>query len=162
MATRSFATFLLNEQLFGIEILLVREINRQLEMSIVPHAPAFVRGLINLRGQIVTVLDLNHKLGLGDLELTHRTHNIILKTEQELDGVRQREQRSDLYSCEDKIGLLVEDIQDVITVEQGEIEPPPANVGQIDGKYLSGVVKLDNKLVSIISIEKVLEAAENN
>ena len=65
MALRSFATVHLNDQLFGIDILLIREINRQLELSQVPHSPQFVKGLVNLRGQIVTILDLNNRLDLG-------------------------------------------------------------------------------------------------
>ncbi|MBY0405682.1 MAG: chemotaxis protein CheW, partial [Cyanobacteria bacterium] len=84
MATRSFATFHLNEQLFGIDILLIREINKQLDISIVPHSPNYIRGLVNLRGQIVTILDLNKRLSLGDSVLSGNSHNVILKTEAEV------------------------------------------------------------------------------
>lgn len=152
MASRSFATFVLNEQLYGIEILLIREINRQLEMTPVPHAPDYIRGLLNLRGQIVTILDLNKRLGLKNATLSERSHNIILKTDQELQGINK-----ELVTAPDKVGLLVDDIQDVLIVSEEEIELPPANVGKVDGQFLSGVIKQADKLVTILSVEKLLK-----
>lgn len=152
MASRSFATFVLNDQLYGIEILLIREINRQLEMTPVPHSADYIRGLLNLRGQIVTILDLNKRLGLKDAVLSERSHNIILKTDQELQSINQ-----DLVTAPDKVGLLVDDIQDVLIVSEEEIELPPANLGKVDGQFLSGVIKQPDKLVAILSVEKLLK-----
>ncbi|WP_373531354.1 chemotaxis protein CheW [Vampirovibrio sp.] len=151
MASRSFATFLLNEQHYGIEILLIREINRQLEMTPIPHAADYIRGLLNLRGQIVTILDLNKRLGLKDTQLSERSHNIILKTDQELQNIN-----NELVTAPDKVGFLVDDIQDVLIVSEEDIEFPPANLGKVDGQFLSGVIKQDNKLVAILSVEKLL------
>ena len=151
MASRSFATFVLNEQLYGIEILLIREINRQLEMTPVPHAANYIRGLLNLRGQIVTILDLNKRLGLEDTMLSERSHNIILKTVQELQSINK-----ELVTAPDKVGFLVDDIQDVIIVSEEEIELPPANMGKVDGQFLSGVIKQSSQLVAILSVEKLL------
>jgi purine-binding chemotaxis protein CheW len=151
MASRSFATFVLNKQLYGIEILLIREINRQLEMTPVPHATNYIRGLLNLRGQIVTILDLNKRLGLEDTMLSERSHNIILKTDQELQSINK-----ELVTAPDKVGFLVDDIQDVLIVSEEEIEIPPANLGKVDGQFLSGVIKQSNKLVAILSVEKLL------
>lgn len=157
MALRSFATFHLNEQLFGIDILLIREINRQLELSQVPHAPNFVKGLVNLRGQIVTILDLNNRLALGDSHDKAAMHNIILKTEAEMTQIREREKRIDLNSSSDKVGFLVEDIQDVVTVHDTEIRPPLGSVSGIESKYFSGVVQLENTLLSILNVKKIIE-----
>lgn len=151
MASRSFATFVLNEQLYGIEILLIREINRQLEMTPVPHAADYIRGLLNLRGQIVTILDLNKRLGLKDTILSERSHNIILKTDQELQSINK-----ELVTAPDKVGFLVDDIQDVLIVSEEEIELPPANMGKVDGQFMSGVIKQSDKLVTILSVEKLL------
>jgi purine-binding chemotaxis protein CheW len=151
MASRSFATFVLNEQLYGIEILLIREINRQLEMTPVPHAANYIRGLLNLRGQIVTILDLNKRLGFEDTMLSERSHNIILKTDQELQSINK-----ELVTAPDKVGFLVDDIQDVLIVSEEEIELPPANMGKVDGQFLSGVIKQSSKLVAILSVEKLL------
>jgi len=152
MATRSFATFLLNGQVFGIDILLIREINRQLEMTAVPHAADYIKGLLNLRGQIVTLLDLNLRLGLPESTLTETSHNIILKTDNELQSMG-----SDLVTSPDKVGLLIDDIQDVVIVEEEDLELPPANIGKIDGQFLSGVIKQPNSLIAILSIEKLLK-----
>lgn len=159
MPAKSFVSFQLDDQLFGIDIRQVREINRHLDLTPVPLAPDYVRGLVNLRGQIITILDLKKRLGLGSAELSNISHNIILKTEAEL-GSHRIEDES-LSTISDKASFWVDAIGDVITIDTIEIDPPPANMGEVDGKYLSGVVKLDNRLLSILSIAKVLnEEAE--
>lgn len=158
MANRSFTTFLLSGQLFGIDILMVREINKQLEITPVPHANEYIRGLLNLRGQIVTILDLNRRLGLEKSKLANDSHNIILKTEQELQamGIHQAES-GDYAATSDKVGLLVDDIRDVVIVPEQSIEPPPANMGKIDGQFLTGVIKQNNSLVAVLSVDKLLK-----
>lgn len=156
MSSHKFSTFYLNDQLFGIDILMIREINKQLDLTVVPHAPDFICGLVNLRGQIVTIIDLKNRLGLGQCEITQSSHNIILKTESELSPIRTMTQRHDLASIQDKVGLLVDEVGDVITVEADEIESPPANMGPIDGKYISGVAKLNDSLMVILSGSKIL------
>lgn len=158
---RSFATFLINNQLFGVEILLVREINRQLDLSPVPQSADYIRGLINLRGQIVTIMDLKKRLGLGEASLSSETHNVILKTDTEMAPIRARENREDLVTVIDSVGLLVDAVRDVVTVADNEVDPPPANMGAIDGKYLEGVIKLDGELVAVLNTSKVLEHSLN-
>jgi purine-binding chemotaxis protein CheW len=157
MPNRSYATFQLNEQTFGVEILQVREINRHLDLSPVPQSPDCIRGLINLRGQIVTILDLNQRVRQQPTQLGPQAHILILKTDQELVGVRERENRSDLTGLSDKVGLLVDAIGDVLTVEETEIEAPPANIGDIDGQYIAGVVNIPGQLLALLNLEKVLE-----
>lgn len=152
MASRSFATFSLSGQVFGIDILLIREINRQFEMTPVPHAADYIRGLLNLRGQIVTLLDLNLRLGLSPSKLSETSHNIILKTDQELQSMG-----NNLTSAPDKVGLLIDNIQDVVIVPEEDIEPAPANIGKIDGQFLSGVIKQPDSLISVLCIEKLLK-----
>ncbi len=157
MATRSFATFFINDQLFGLDILMIREINKHLDLSPVPHAPDYIRGLCNLRGQIVTVLDLKHRLGLGHCELTNNSHNIIIKTDAELLELRNRDECDDDTHIPDKVSLLVDGIGEVVSVNDKEIDPPPPNMGQVDGKYIDGVIKLENTLLTILSMKNVLE-----
>jgi purine-binding chemotaxis protein CheW len=157
---RSFASFTIDNKLFGIDILLIREINRQLEMSPVAHTPDFIRGLVNLRGQIVTILDLKKRLGRATTEIDQDTHNIILKSDTELAGMREDMDDETLTTCADKVGLLVDSIGDVITVEDDSaIEPPPANLNDIDGQFLSGVVKLENQLLAVLNIPHILAEA---
>jgi purine-binding chemotaxis protein CheW len=155
---KTFTTFRLGNQLYGIEILHVREINKQLDITPVQHAPEYVRGLINLRGQIVTVMDLNCRLK-GDLtEITPSSCNIILRTDSELVPIRQMQNRPDLASVPDSVGLLVDVIDEIVSVEESEIDPTPSNLREIESKYISGVIKLDNQLLAILSVARVLES----
>lgn len=156
-STRSFVSFSVGEQLFGIDILLVREINRQLDISIVPQAPSYVRGLINLRGQIVTVVDLSYRLGRTEHPLSPLSHNIIIKNEAELSLLRSQQEFSDLNTTHDSVGLLVDSIGEVVRAEEDTIEPAPANMGLPDGQFVTGVIQLENRLMAILNIAKVLE-----
>jgi purine-binding chemotaxis protein CheW len=154
MVTHSFATFLLNGQLFGIDILLIREINRQLDISSVPHSPQYIQGLVNLRGQIVTVLDLKRRLGMAYSAVTERSHNVILKTDMEV--ISTQERFEDFLPLSDKVGLLVDEIADVIAVTEDKIEPSPANLVSVDSRYLLGAIKTEKQLISILSVKNVL------
>ena len=111
-----------------------------------------IRGLINLRGQIFTLLDLRFLLGLGHLRLTPDTQNIILKTNADASGTGD--------NASDRVGFMVDKIGDIITVDEEELEAPPANTGDIDGYYLSRVIKLPKAVASIIDIDHVLMMKE--
>jgi len=137
MMSRQFITFRLGDHMIGLDILKVREINRLLDITPVQHAPAHVMGLVNLRGQAVTVFDLGIRLGMEAGTITDRTHNIILKP--------------------DDVGLLVDSIGDVEEATMEEEESPPANVAQIGAEFMECVVKLRNELLVILSPEKILE-----
>ena len=157
MTTTTFATFQLDQQLFGIEILYVREVNKQLDMTPVPHAPDYVRGLLNLRGQIVTILDLKKRLSSTKTQVSGSSCNLILKTEQELNPIRQREKRPDLATSADPVGLMIDSIDEIVTVDTALIADPPVNMDPHEQKYLSGVVTLDKRLLGILSVDKILE-----
>ena len=137
--TDEFATFYIGDTLCGMDILRIQEINKNMKMTGVPQAPDYVKGILNLRGQIVTVIDLKQKLGLavtGSSEDDRR--NIIVKSQEE------------------HIGLLVDKICDVVAVEQKKVEPPPASIGEVQGKFFKGVYKTENSLVGILELEEVL------
>jgi purine-binding chemotaxis protein CheW len=133
-----FATFYVGEQLMGVDIRQVQEINRQVETTPVPHTPEFVRGVVNLRGDVVTVLDLRTVLGLGTTELGHDTRCVVL----EVDGA--------------KTGLLVDRIADVVATRAADMEPPPANVAGADARFFSGVWKLADELLVVLAVGTVL------
>jgi purine-binding chemotaxis protein CheW len=97
-----------------------------------------VRGVLNLRGRIITLIDLGHKLGLEPTEFSEETRNIIIESNGEF------------------LGLLVDRISDVITTDTAKITAPPANIGGLQGKFFSGVLPLENLLVGVIDIAKVL------
>ena len=157
---KRFATFRLGNQLFGLDVLLVREINQQVDTTPVQRSRDYIRGLINLRGQIVTIIDLAVRLGLEARQTDGSSHSIILKSEEELATIRAREKRDDLHGSADIMGLLVDMIGDVVEVEEGDMEPPPANLGGVDGRYLLGVAKMEGVLLVILNVEEVLKHSD--
>ena len=157
MSQCTFTTFELEDHLYGIDIRYIREINRQLELSPVPHAPEYICGLINLRGQIVTVIDLKRRLGFKTACLTENTHNLIIKTEHEMLNSADREELLQDFTITDKVGLLVDQIGDIVSVERDTISPPPANTSKLDGSYVTGVVPLKNTLLTILSMPTILK-----
>lgn len=163
MSTREYTTFQLNDQQYAIDILCVREINRMLDITPVQKAPEYIRGLSNLRGQVITVFDLSNKLGSRCTDIGENTYNIVLKTNEELAPIRDRERRPDLItSNKDIVSLLVGQIGDVITVDKDDISPPPANRSSMDDEFLSGVISHNNTLINLINVGKVLEVSQAN
>jgi len=150
MAQQKYVTFSVGQYLFGINVLNVREINHNVDCTIVPLAPKHIRGLINLRGQIVTLLDLRNMFGLGTIDITEETHNIILKNE---NFITASEEES---NNQDRVGFMIDTIGDIITVEEEDLESPPANVGDIDGRYLTHVIKQKSLVVSVLNVSRLL------
>jgi purine-binding chemotaxis protein CheW len=138
--TLQCATFYLGEGLFGVPIQEVDEINRHLDLTPVPHAPDYVRGVINLRGEVVTVIDLRVVLGLTPATIAPTTRNVVVSAGGE------------------RVGLLVDRIADVVAAANAEIGPPPANVHGADGKFFRGVFKLENELMIVLDVPSVLQA----
>lgn len=150
-----FVTFRLGGQLMGMDILLVREINQIMESTYVQRAPEFIIGLINLRGQIVTIFDLARRLGMPS-KPSEESHNIILKSNGELVAIRVRENRDGLESADEVVGLRVDAIGDVMEFDYQRIEPSPANIGHFDPHFLTGVVPLEEELLLILDVGAVL------
>lgn len=132
------STFYVGNALCGMDILKIQEINKLMEMTQVPQAPDYVNGILNLRGQIVTIIDLGKKLGLGQTEISGNSRNIIVNAPGE------------------HIGLLVKKISDVVSANPDYIEPAPANMKGIQGNYFTGVYKTEDKLIGILNVEEVL------
>lgn len=141
MATKNvveLATFYVGDALCGMDILKVQEINKIMQMTKVPQAPDYVLGILNLRGQIVTIIDLCKKLGLGKTDLDQDPRNIIVNSEG------------------GHVGLLVRKISDVVEADMEKKERPPANMGGIQGDFFTGVYKMETQLIGILDIDKVL------
>ena len=136
------STFLVGDALCGMDILSIQEINKIIDMTTVPQAPSYVLGILNLRGQIITSIDLGKKLGLGETDITKDPRNIIVNSKGE------------------HIGLMVRKISDVIQANKDKFEPPPSNMGGIQGEFFTGVYKTENKLIGILDVEKVLRMEE--
>jgi len=155
--SKQFVTFEIGNQLLGVEILLVREINRQLESTHVQLAPSHILGLANLRGQIITLFDLSIQLGIACKHAPIESHNIVLKSNAELGSLRSRSDRQDLVTSDDPVGLRVHGIGDITPVASQDIEPVPANLGHLKSRFLAGVVPLKRSLLILLNVGEVLK-----
>jgi purine-binding chemotaxis protein CheW len=131
-------TFYVGDLLLGAEICHVEEINRHVDVTPVADAPASVQGVVNLRGEVVTVLDLRQILGLGHTEAGKSTRNVIVNSEGE------------------RIGLLVDRIADVVTAQRGETKASPANLAGAQERFFHGVLELEHDLLAVLNIAEVL------
>ncbi len=138
------ATFYVGDALCGMDILNIQEINKLMEMTKVPQAPEYIVGILNLRGQIVTIIDLGLKLGLGKSEVSGESRNIIISVPGE------------------HVGLLVTRIGDVVMANSDKIEPAPANMRGIQGVFFTGVHKTVDTLIGILNIKEVLRIDSDN
>jgi purine-binding chemotaxis protein CheW len=132
-------TFFLRGLYLGIDVQKVQEVIRFQPMTRVPTAPPVVRGLINLRGQIVTALDLRRRLELGDDGAHPSPVNVVVRGS---DGATS---------------LLVDEIGDVVTVEDGELEPPPETMTGRARELIRGAYKLPQRLLLILDVEATIE-----
>lgn len=137
-APGEYATFHVGGILLGIPIQQVEEINRLLDVTQVPHSPEYVCGVVNLRGEVVTILDLRSILGLEPLDITATSRNVV---------VHHRGER---------VGLLVDSIGDVVRAQAQEMETPPANIHGLERQFFTGVCKLEQQLLVLLDIEQVL------
>jgi purine-binding chemotaxis protein CheW len=137
-------SFVIEGEEFGIDILKVQEIIRPVPITRVPNAPAFVEGVINLRGRIVPVIDARRRFGLPAREMDEDSRIVVI----ELSGRT--------------VGFIMDAVREVIRVERGVIEPPPELAIGIDADYLSGVAKLDDRLLILLDVERVLADDERD
>jgi purine-binding chemotaxis protein CheW len=138
IAERQYATFYVGHMLLGVDIGVVQEINRHVGFTRVPHAPEYVRGVINLRGEVATIIDLRTILGLPKAESQSESRNLIVH-----------------YRGE-SIGLVVDRISDILTIGDDDVSPPPTNVGGVDGRLMKGVCTLDTTIVVLLDIDHAL------
>lgn len=139
---RQFVEFKLGEEEYGVDILQVKTIERMMSITRVPKAPQFVEGVINLRGEIVPVIDLKKRF---DLPISRETDNtrIIIVTVDDI-----------------TVGMIVDSANEVIQLSQDAIEPAPSIIGGIDSDFLEGVGKMDGKLLIILDLSKILKSNE--
>ena len=136
--TKQYATFYLDRYLFGVEVNKVQEVIRYQEMTRVPLAASVVTGLINLRGQIVTALDLRRRLEMNDRLDGKLPMNVVVRTGDEA------------------VSLLVDEIGDVLEVEESSFEPPPETLRGEARSLIRGAYKLPERLLLILDTEKAV------
>jgi purine-binding chemotaxis protein CheW len=142
-----YMTFRVNGEEYGLEILKVRELIGLLEITRVPHAPHGVRGVVNLRGKIIPVVDLRTHLGLGDENAVDRPVIIVAQLQREGVAVTT--------------GVLVDQVLEVRTIGAAQIEPPP-NFGRDHAatRFILGIAKTEKRVVLLIDLDRVLAATD--
>ncbi|MCB1739968.1 MAG: chemotaxis protein CheW [Gammaproteobacteria bacterium] len=140
-AKSQFCTFFLNGLCFGIETSKIQEVMKYLTVTRVPLASPIVRGLINLRGQIVTAVDLRRRLEFPDREAEALPMNIVLRT------------------ANGAVSLLVDRIGDVIDVDEAQFEMPPETVSGVARELIKGAYKLPDRLLLVLDSDRVIDLA---
>lgn len=134
--------FQLNDEEYGVDVHQVQSIERMLHITRVPKMPDFVKGVINLRGVVTPIIDLKERFSIETTEYTDSTRIIIVQVDDK------------------EVGLIVDSANDVIDIPAEKIEQPPEVVGKIESDYIRGVAKLDDRLLILLNLNKVLNAEE--
>lgn len=137
-ATEHLATFFLDREEYGVDVRLVEGFRRVTQITPVPRAPAFIRGVINLRGRIIPVVDLKKKLGIGEVQDSRAARIAVVKIQDRL------------------IGMLVDGASQVLKVPVSSIEPAPDEVVEKGGDYIRGVAKLEKRLIILVDLHRIL------
>ena len=141
-----YLTFLLGGEMFAIAILYIKEIIEYGSLTEVPMMPGFIRGVINLRGSVVPVVDLSSRFGRNRTEVSRRTCIVIIE-------VNNEDEKHD-------IGVMVDSVSEVLEIPRSEIEPPPAFGAKIRVDFMAGMGKVAGKFVIILNADKVLSVDE--
>jgi purine-binding chemotaxis protein CheW len=131
-------SFTIGQEEFGVDILRVQEINRMVEVTRVPNSPEFISGVINLRGKVIPIVDLRKRFGFEQKEKDKNTRIIVV----ELNG--------------SILGFIVDAVKEVLRIPKSVTEPPPAVVAGIGSEYITAVGKLEDRLLILLDINKIL------
>lgn len=134
-------TFRLGEEEFGVQILVVNEIIRLVQITQVPNAPAFIEGVINLRGKVLPVVGLRKRFKMPEVPLDSQSRIIVMELNQNV------------------VGFLVDAVSEVLRIPESTVEQAPAVVAGIGSEYLEGVGKLDDRLLILLNLEALLADA---
>ena len=137
---RELITFLIGSQEFCVDIMSVREIRGWTPATVLPHSPAFVRGVINLRGAVLSIVDLGGRFGLPLAEPSARHVIIVAQVGPQV------------------VGLLVDAVSDILTVSSDAIQPTPDVASELARSFVQGVLAIDGRMISLISLDHVLPA----
>jgi purine-binding chemotaxis protein CheW len=139
---RQFISFSIGEEEYGLELLRVKEVIRVREITWLPKAPSFVKGIINLRGDVIPIIDLRDRFGLEAKESTAMTRVIVVEVEGRM------------------IGMVVDSASQVVRIPADQIDPPPPMLGGFSQEFITGVGKLDDKLVILLNTDAILTMEE--
>ncbi len=137
-----WVTFRLDDEIYGINVMQVQEVLRVTEIAPVPGAPSYVLGIINLRGNVVTVIDTRERLGLSSVEVDDSTRIVIIESDKQV------------------VGILVDSVAEVVDLRMSEVESAP-NVGNDESsKYIQGVASRDGELLILVDLNKLMTDEE--
>ena len=140
--TQQYLTFTLGQEEYGVPILTVQEIKGYVAATPIPHTPAFIKGVMDLRGIIMPVIDLRVKFGMRTEEYDQFTVIIVVKVKTKM------------------LGLVVDAVSDVLSVKSGEMQAAPEFGGQVDTRFIHGLAKAGEKLVVLLDLDRVLSEEE--
>ena len=141
-----YLTFKLAAEEYGLEILKVQEIIKMMEITKVPRTPAFVRGVINLRGKVIPVVDLRMKFEMDHLDTTDKTCVIVVQVRKG-DGVVT-------------MGIIVDEVSEVLDVTGEQIEPAPSFGTAVDTSFILGMGKVGKRVLMLLDVDRVLSGGE--
>jgi purine-binding chemotaxis protein CheW len=137
-----FVTFILMDEVYGINVMQVQEVLRVTEIAPVPGAPSYVLGIVNLRGNVVTVIDTRKRFGLASTELNDSSRIIVIESERQV------------------VGILVDAVAEVVELRENEIDAAP-NVGtEESSRYIQGVATQEDRLLILVDLNKLLTDEE--
>jgi purine-binding chemotaxis protein CheW len=140
-----YLTFVLGNESYGIPVLKIREIISMLHITPVPQMPAYVKGVINLRGKVIPVIDLRVKFCLAKADVTDSTCIVVVQVVAGAGNTKQ-------------IGLIVDAVEEVANIPQADIEPAPDFGGAVEIDYILGMAKVKGAVKSLLDIDKVIAA----
>lgn len=142
-AAGKYLTFILSDEYYGIEVLKVREIIRITDITEVPQMPAYIKGVINLRGKVVPIIDLRLKFALSDISVSERTCIVVVEVLPP-SGVQTM------------MGVIVDDVEEVVQIGASDIEDTPNFGNKLDTEYILGMGKVKGKVTTLLHIDKVM------
>jgi purine-binding chemotaxis protein CheW len=141
-----YLTFTLANEDYGLEILKVREIIGMMDITQVPQTPEYVKGVINLRGRVIPVIDLRLKFGLESAEYGERTCIIVVEVQSEMGPVQ--------------MGVVVDSVSEVLNINGDDIEPPPSFGSRLNTQFILGIAKAKGTIKILLDIDRVLNSEE--
>lgn len=141
-----YLTFGLGEEVYGLEILKVQEIIGLMRVTRVPGLPEVIRGVVNLRGKVIPVVDLRAKFGLDSKADTERTCIVVVRVVREGEAI--------------VVGLIVDDVREVVAITEGQLEPVPRFSGNVETAFLLGMAKISPRVVMLLDVQQILSSSE--
>src|SRR6056297_769677 len=142
----SYLTFKLGEEEFAAHVSKVLSIMEMTKITKVPKSPEYMKGVINLRGQVLPVVDTRIKFGMSPTEFTKNTCIIVMEVEMEGEHVQ--------------VGTLVDSVQEVLEINEDQIQPPPSIGSKYQSQFIYGMAKIDEKFIMLLDMDKVFSAEE--